>query len=400
MPSQSRFAGASSLTKIETANQRRDPNHWFENCLFTAIIFTMSRTIIFVVVGLCIFMPVGVYANVTGTSTLPGDASGEPLGSLNNIAILHETLTFDLSSLTHQEQSAHITAVYQLQNNGQQTTANLVFISPGIVRGKIFFDGTLVRSGKAEEIVIPSSYAPPSASPPFNEQDKAYPIHYTITENRSSGFQFQIAIPAGKHELKVSYDAEMASYGEVRPVIIYQIGYVLSPAKDWQSFGDLAIQVIFPDEWEISASLPLQKTKNMAAATFEGLPADTFAISIRKPINPIKIKVLDAMQYAGIPSALILGILFGMLFGRPFAAKKQSNPGKKILYGFLACLIAIIASLLLIPLWVFIMNHISSGEHLTAPFQYGHNLVAILISVYSSVLSCITAIITFIKIQR
>lgn len=290
--------------------------------------------------------------------------------------------------------------MYQLQNNGEQATANLVFISPGIVRGKIFFDGTLVRSGKAQEILIPSSYAPPSASPPLSEQDKAYPIHYTITENRSSGFPFQITISAGKHELKVSYDAEMASSGAAGPVIIYQIGYVLSPAKNWQSFGNLVIRIIFPDEWEISASLPLQKTKNMAIATFEGLPADTFAISFRKPINPMKIKALDAMQYVGIPSSLIIGILFGMLFGRSFAGKKQSNPGKNKLYGFLACLIAILSSLLLVPLWVFILNHLSSGEYLTAPFKYGHIMAAILISVYCSVLSCITAIITFIRTQR
>ena len=214
------------------------------------------------------------YANVS-QKNFPGMRAGEPAG-IEQIAIEHETLVFDLRD------RAHVTATYQLDNKTTEpVTEELVFVS-GMSRiggTEVRFDGAVI-AGKsvspAQAEKFPAAWSPPLTTPSL---DGGEPVGFA-SENPTS-IEFTLTIPPGKHTLAVAYDvlpAMTRSHGG--PTRLYQIGYVLSPARDWGSFGTLDVTVEAPAGWQIATSPPLTRTGNTLRGQFTGLPQDTIGISM------------------------------------------------------------------------------------------------------------------------
>lgn len=212
-----------------------------------------------------------------------GSRLGEPAGGLRSVSIEHETLRMDLRPLADAKQ-AIVEAVYRVRNDGPARTLDLLFVSDGLARGttSVAIDGRRVPATPGAAAALPANWQPPAETP--DPSDSAGTLPY---EPRSQGtLAFRITLPAGRHEVRVRYPAEATTYSRRELTPIWQLGYVLAPARDWAGFGTLDVRVELPRGWKARSSIPLRRSGNVLAGTFRGVPADALALSVQKPEPP------------------------------------------------------------------------------------------------------------------
>lgn len=264
-----------------------------------------------VALAMIVAVPGDARANV-GRARFPGARSAEPTG-LRGIAIEREELTFDLRPLADGE-PPRVAARYHLVNGGDATvTAPLVFVSgvTGLDDAQVTLDAVplataeLPRPLSADEVAaLPAAWSPPSSTPAL---DDAGALPYE-TEGTTS-LAFTLAVPPGPHELQVTYRAvPQRNRSHAGGTILWQLGYVLAPARDWGGFGtlDLAIQV--PAGWRAAASPTLVRSGDTLRARFASLPADTIGITVQAPTG-----TLHAVLQIATPVAVVLVLLGGIL---------------------------------------------------------------------------------------
>jgi hypothetical protein len=247
-------------------------------------------------------------ANV-GAPTFPGETSGEP-GGLSGIAIAHEDLAFDLRPLAGGA-PARVTAIYHLVNRGPERTEPLVFVS-GIDEARdprIAFDDRALADPHAlsatEDAALPASWRPPLATPSL-AGGAALPYE----ADAPVSLAFSVTIPPGEHRLEIHYAAVPARDRSARAgTVIWQLGYVLAPARAWGGFGDLDVTVRVPAGWRAAVAPALARTGDMLHAHFDHLPADTLGITAQAPIG----RVHDVLEIALPLLALLVAL------GGPFA---------------------------------------------------------------------------------
>jgi hypothetical protein len=218
------------------------------------------------------------HANVAQRN-FPGTPLAEP-GGLRMIAIEREELTFDLRPLA-EGGGVLVTATYHLDNRGSAVTTPLVFVSGASKGGgevDVQLDGVTARGAFAtpEEVAaLPATWRAPVTTPSL---DGDAPIAYGADE--AMAYTFTLEIPPGRHTLAVTYHARAEltrSHGG--PTILWQLGYVLAPARDWGSFGTLDVIAHVPVGWEVAIAPALVRTGDTLRGTFSGLPADTIGIT-------------------------------------------------------------------------------------------------------------------------
>lgn len=222
-----------------------------------------------------------------GTRTL------EP-GGLREIAIEREDLRFDMRPLATGG-GARVSATYFLDNRGTMTiTAPLVFVAgSGMANLDVAFDRAPMHSRSldpSQVAALPAAWKAPLTTP-STEGDET--LGYETRENDLGAAAFDLAIPPGKHELVILYQATATWLKGKAPTIIYQLGYVLSPARDWGSFGKLDVTVEVPPGWRAAVSPPLTRTGDTLAGAFASLPGDTIGITMRAPTSALH----DVLQY-------------------------------------------------------------------------------------------------------
>ena len=67
------------------------------------------------------------------------------------------------------------------------------------------------------------------------------------------------------------------------PVRYWQLGYVLSPARQWASFGTLDVSVQLPSGWSFASSPGLARSGDEARGSFQGVPADSLGMTAQFP---------------------------------------------------------------------------------------------------------------------
>ncbi|MEO0471223.1 MAG: hypothetical protein AAF206_16460 [Bacteroidota bacterium] len=106
--------------------------------------------------------------------------------------------------------------------------------------------------------------------------------------NQSDFFYFETDIPAGKHEIRVEYDATVwiDLYPAVRQ---YQFRYALSPAEYWKSFGQLHLEVdarAFSQPIKSNLGKPDKgQIDSIAHWTFEDLPVPVLRIEYHPEVS-------------------------------------------------------------------------------------------------------------------
>ena len=246
-----------------------------------------------------------------------GTRSGEP-GGIKGIAIEHEELSFDLRPLAAHD-AAQIRARYFVDNtSGADVTAPLVFVAGAAASSLIVtLDGTALRDGETRPLTreemqaLPAAWNPPMSTPGFDGDN----IGYGTEDNAS--FTFTLAIPTGKHEIVVTYSARAAldRSGGGGDTYLWQLGYVLSPAKEWAKFGGLDVTVDVPAGWDVATSPKLARTGDTLRGKFPTLPGDTIGITTRAPTSFVH-GVLQIAMPVLLLVVFVGGIVLLVIVGR------------------------------------------------------------------------------------
>lgn len=252
----------------------------------------------------------------------PGDAPREPAGGLKSVRILSETLVLDMRPLK-QLRPAVVEATYVVSNEADEHSLELVFVAASMRPGAawawngrewsplagqpesergVWLDGRPVDArAVADEAGLPNVWAPPSTTPGLMPGQGELPF-------KSGGdgtLTFRVTLAPGRHELRVRYEARPGAYADARSDAVYwQLGYVLSPAREWAGFGGLDAKVLLPAGWRAAARPEMRREGDALVAHWDALPADTLAVTAQTDEKT----VYDAERFW--QALLILGGLF------------------------------------------------------------------------------------------
>ena len=272
--------------------------------------------------ALCLILAVGLLGTPAAALAnmanpwQPGDPLGEPTGALRAIAIEREDLAIDLRPLAAGE-PARVTATYRVRNDGTAQQLSLLFIAAALaeeVSGSptVWLDGVTVPSQSAAPAVLPKTWQPPERTPAL---DGGEGLRYQVEERDNRALEFSIALPSGQHDIRVSYLARATAYSGDSPVRYWQLGYVLAPARDWASFGDLDVRVELPPGWSAASEPSLSREGDVLTGAFDGVPADAMALTAQAPV-PFLIDLLPVAWLGGLLICVTVGVLAGRWLGR------------------------------------------------------------------------------------
>ena len=248
----------------------------------------------------------------------PGDAVGVPAADVKDVFIEHEELTMDLSAVGNADgrtpPTASVVAKYSLRNAGAAKGIDLVFVtaSQHVSGVHVLLDGQPVSANVGPLGPIPNSWMPPKGTPaPQGGPD----VPYTI--DRPAGLTFHVELAPGRHTMATSYQAAPTEYSgdaEAYEPVYWQLAFVLSPARQWAGFGDLAVSVLVPAGWPAAVRPSLDRTGNLLTGRFSGVPADSIGITTRMPMLPDPTLPLSI---AGTAAVAVLCVIAGWFFARP-----------------------------------------------------------------------------------
>jgi hypothetical protein len=279
-----------------------------------------ARMGVLVVVALAatLVLPLAATANMANP-VAPGDAVGEPSGELAGLHIERESLELDLRPLA-EGSAARIDATYHVRNDGEARSVDLVFVAAGLsdeAHG-VWLDGTAVdfRSELVNSFDPPADvpWRPPQTTPGLSGGTNAYSARY------EGVLRFTLLLTPGTHQIRVSYPATATAVSGAGPVRLWQLGYVLSPARQWASFGTLDVLVRVPAGWSFASDPQLQRSGDEARGTFQGVPADAIGITAQYPYSPvpaISFPLIGAVIVVGMLLAALLGVVVGRRGWRP-----------------------------------------------------------------------------------
>ena len=227
----------------------------------------------------------------------PGDPIGVPSGPVKDVFIEHEDLSMDLTGVgatppgggiglpsagSTDDRTAVVDARYTLRNDGAAQGVDLVFVtaSLAVARSQVLFDGSPVVSATSPLGSVPASWMPPHGTPSL---DGGPDIDYFV--QKPVAISFHVEMGAGRHTMETRYNAvptQQSSFGVPR---LWQLAFVLSPARQWGGFGDLNVSVRVPAGWDAAVRPGLTRTGDVLAGHFTGIPSDAIAITTRLP-NP------------------------------------------------------------------------------------------------------------------
>ena len=263
-------------------------------------------------------LPLGAAANMADP-TVRGEPLGEPSGDLAGLHIESEDLQLDLRPLADAG-PVNVQATYRVRNDGAARAVDLVFVATALAdagASGVWLDGAPIPFERDSAVGGPNPpadvpWAPTQTTPGFDGRSISYAVSYNGT------LRFTLNLAPGPHEIRVEYSADAAgNRGDVAR--LWQVGYVLAPARRWASFGTLNVLVHLPPDWLFASDPPLQRTDGEARGTFTGVPADSLALTTQFPVQTVgPMDKLATWLALGIAAALgiVLAAFFGSILGR------------------------------------------------------------------------------------
>jgi hypothetical protein len=249
-----------------------------------------------------------------------GDVLRETGGGVRALFIDQEKLEIDLRPLATpgDRPAALVEAVYRVRNDGEMRRVELFFVAgsaPG--EASVTLDGAGIP---IERVTIPDSELPvtwrsPSATPPLL---MSMPIPYR-TRDIGEHFRFAVDLAPGGHDLRVTYPFEPSRYATNSPTVMWQLGYVLSPAKEWAGFGNLQLEVLLPPGWRAAAEPELKRKGDILYDSWKYLPGDFIGLTVQAPPP----KLLESQWLVLIGGPLVL-IFFSLKAGRRFRTQGKA----------------------------------------------------------------------------
>lgn len=273
-----------------------------------------SSLFLLVLVTALLIWPLPVWSNMASPE-LPGSGSGEPGGGTKSLAIEHETLSIDLRPLLKgglsETARAIVAATYSVRNDGPAQNLNLFFVAGSAVSDQVMvhLDGQPIAATLQQGRTVPESWQPPARTPGLRGgQGKQYHVL------AGTGYSFALTLAPGRHDIRVQYTAKPSAWSD-GPAILWQLGYVLAPAREWGSFGQLDVTVNVPPGWLAASEPGLSRDGDVLRGSFNGIPADTLALAAQVPVPEVA-NLTPFALIGGALATIVLGWLVGRWLGR------------------------------------------------------------------------------------
>uniref|UniRef100_A0A8T6QXA4 Uncharacterized protein n=2 Tax=Cyanophyceae TaxID=3028117 RepID=A0A8T6QXA4_9CYAN len=307
----------------------------------------------------------------------PGHLLTEPWTDVATLAIVHEDLVLDLRPL-ETERYAHIQATYTINNPGEATTVALLFAAPGLESGTVTLDGTQAIA------------ATPTAAPTIPDDWDDASFYQEV-----QGLEFQVPLSSGQHEIAVNYQG-LPSSDDAGVYREYTLQYWLAPARQWQSFGTLTVDVFAPSNWETMFDPDLAGVEaGHWQQTFDGLPGDVLTIASRPLISPIAGFLRGLSLVVGVAIAFaVTGWLYYWLGG--ISQRHAWSGGGLVLTFLLVMPLSIPLFWGLSGLGVWGSESLLSGAHLGVSYRYSRMMMMLLGGVIAAPAGLLTAIFGFV----
>jgi hypothetical protein len=312
----------------------------FAFCLTALVVYLRKRYLGVLALIFCLWAG-SAHANMPAPMWIDGDCAATPITTLTPAEIVQETLTIDLIPLKD-GQPGTISATYQIRNPNPPTTADFLFISPGITNGKVTVNQTPVA---AQPVLVED------VAPKFRDAVQRYTSSPALAN--AAYLQFRAMLPQGEFPIAVQYRVRPDIYEGFSPYRQYRIQYALAPAKDWQRFGklDLAIQV--PPGWQSTTTPALRRSGDRLSGSFQGIPADQLMIELQPGDGAQVAQRQNGLMIASLAIAGCLCAALGWHIGR--LSKRglvwcQRRGAYWLGFGWLGSAIALLALVPLCPL--------------------------------------------------
>jgi hypothetical protein len=156
-------------------------------------------------------------------------------------------------------------------------------------------------------------WSPPRTTPGLDGR----PLPYIAFFDQTDDLEFSPTFASGGNEIRVRYAAQAGAYSGGSPARYWQLGYVLSPAREWPSFGALDIVVQLPPGWAAASEPALERTGDELRGSFDGVPADSLAITTQIPVPATP----GVIFLATVAIAIAIGWLIARRGGRFLASR-------------------------------------------------------------------------------
>lgn len=284
-----------------------------------------KKQIYLIVVAFFLILSLVIIPNLVSAVPSPylsGDLTGEPIGSFSNLGVVKEKIDFDFRSLKDSGQGT-IKASYQIRNDGEQTSLELLFVAREIKDNSFTLDGKIVPAKIVKEPKLPDTWKPPQRISGVG----GYSTSYDVSNHLRSVWKIKPIIPPGEHLLKVEYLAVPSGYAPKFRYYDYHIAYILTHVKNRDFSKGLEIEVKLPKKWQVTTSLPMNNTDNKLKASFDKIPNDYFIFSTRPYFPGYIIVGIAIIQNISIFGSLITSIFVGLVvvkivknrFGKPLS---------------------------------------------------------------------------------
>ena len=236
-------------------------------------------------------------------SSRAGDEAREPFGVFKSVHIERETLLIDLRPLADLRPVV-VEATYRVRNDGEARAVEMVFVADGlspegaeggwawrndawvrdprakpITEAGVWLDGRRVEGARTETAAeLPENFRPPSETPSLYESEESLPY-----ESGSRGaLVFRVTLAPGPHTFVVRYAARPGAFSDTSShEINWQLGYVLAPARHWESFGGLDARVLLPEGWRAASEPAMSREGDALVKSWDTLPADSLALTVK-----------------------------------------------------------------------------------------------------------------------
>jgi hypothetical protein len=334
---------------------------------------------------LSLLLGISSYANMANPMRA-GDRAGEPSGELRKLHIERENLTLDLRPAA-EKNPAKIEAHYFIRNDSSERSVDLVFVGVNIEDGnyEVLFDGVPVRTFVVADSTLPKEWMLPDSV--LNSFDIDWKYKHQKTPQNNS-LRFTLLISSGKHTVTVRYKASLRHNVSRLPVITWYCDYILSPAKQWASFGSLHTTVILPEGWEGESEPGMIRRGDSLVGEWDIIPKDVLTVTLHTPITFMLAVADDGIPILTLLLCVVLIVRFGLKIGKRYSAGEATLSRSVFIASAVSISIPIIVLIIigLIRSWLL---HAAAGVQKAISYEYGTVIGTLLLTPYMAILSFI-----------
>src|SRR5262249_13779428 len=148
-----------------------------------------------------------------------------------------------------------------LYNNGPRKRLDLLFVSgaPDVSEFEVRLGDRRLESRVVPpgEVMLPQNWKPPRNVRGIER--RIDPWYHPNNETATALLAFTVELPSGASTLTARYRARAAGTDEGYPTATWLFAYVLSPAREWGSFGELEVTAYLPGGWQHASAPPLER---------------------------------------------------------------------------------------------------------------------------------------------